>query len=378
MMSSANVLLKLFARGFYKEHAGLFIFLFVTFVSYFFFIQILNPHIEPDEIILYNLILGIAFISTPIVTLFIAGIWFVYAVKSCTYIMSQLLLDSNQFLRCSLTAWPKINQYKFWVLVQAAILAPLIAYSVFSFILGLIFHHYIIPIAILTYISLLVGLSALTCLVVSNRSHEVLQFHMFRKVIIPLSKPQFSLFLYYVLDEMGLTFIVTKTLSLSVSVAMLMLLDNFITDSRFSFLVVLAVSVSHAVLIFHSHAFEEKYLSIIRNLPILRVKLFLYMVLLYMLMILPEAVLIFVVFGFIKSVPLLFFGISIMILMRTIFFVHDTSGGNYIRVIFGLFVIFFILLLFDLGMFVAIVNFSLAFLFFYRLYYVKEFKLKPR
>lgn len=376
MLSAVSVLLKIVAKGFYKEHAGLLIFLFVTFISYFFFIQILNPHIRPEEVVLYNLILGITFISSPAVTLFICSFWLIYAIKCWTYVKDQLDTDSNQFLRYSLTAFSKSNQFKLWLIVQTILLLPLVGYSVFALILGLIFKYYFIPLMILGYLSILIGLGAWKYVWYANKMREASQLTFINRVLRKWPKPQFSLFLYYLPEKLQLNFVLTKILSISVIVALLSLLHAYTTDSRLAGLLALSVVVTQAVLIFHAHTFEEKYLSMMRNLPLKRSNHFLNNALCYMFILLPEAILILFIFGLIKGVMLLSFSITTMLLMHSILYISDIAMKLYMKLVFALFVVFFILIMFNLIAPLTVLNLITAYLIFYHLYYRKEFNLK--
>src|SRR5690606_21267979 len=131
------VLIKIFVRGFYRVHSGVFLFFFVTVLMYFFFIEVLNQtHLPPDQIVLYNLILVLTFISSPGMVALVFVVWFGLTVKSWNYVMGQMLIPSNQFLFYSSTSINKVNQFKSWFLTQLTISLPMVGYGIFSFIIG--------------------------------------------------------------------------------------------------------------------------------------------------------------------------------------------------------------------------------------------------
>src|SRR3990170_2588131 len=134
MVSSlTTVLIKIFVKGFYRVHSGIFLFFFVTVLMYFFFVEVLNQtHLPPDQIILYNLMLVLTLISSPVMVALVFIVWLGFTIKSWNYITGQMLIPNNQFLFYSSTSFSKVNQFKSWFIAQLTISLPIVGYGLFS------------------------------------------------------------------------------------------------------------------------------------------------------------------------------------------------------------------------------------------------------
>src|SRR5688572_33461420 len=110
-----NLLLRLFVYPFYKKHYGLLVFLFVSVVIYFFFIEILNQtHLPPAERIYFNLALVLTLVSSPVAAILFFLVWIMYLVKIRNFIITQLSMDTHQFLYYSSTSFTSATQLKSW------------------------------------------------------------------------------------------------------------------------------------------------------------------------------------------------------------------------------------------------------------------------
>ncbi len=90
----SKVLIKVFANGFYRVHAGLFIFGFLVLVG----------AVDPAQLLNYHKILMLAFISSPLMLLAVFGVWLLYSIKTWHYTVGQIFIINQQFLFYSSTS----------------------------------------------------------------------------------------------------------------------------------------------------------------------------------------------------------------------------------------------------------------------------------
>ncbi len=363
-----SVLVKIFARGFYREHGGFLIFLFVNVVSYCFYIQILND-IIPEQSTFFHLLVVLTFISSPGMMVVIFIVWLIYSIKSWTYVTAQLRNPAHQFLHYSITSMSPVQLFKSWFIVQTVISLPIIVYVLFSIITGIIFNHYIIPAVSTCYVLLLFIVSAFLYVNKLNTLQDVYQQPSIIRLTRKWRKPLFILFVCHLADKLKLAYVLTKVLSFSIIVGFNYLIPHEMHDLRSSGLAILVIVVAHTVLIYYSHLFENRYLSFLRNFPYRRSGLLLNFALLYSLLILPEIVWTFFAFQLDVSIGLFLFALSTSILFRMILYVLGTRMAQYVQWIFGLFMIFFIIVMFRLLWPLIFLSLVVSAKIFYRNYY---------
>ena len=96
----SNILVKVFARGFYKVNSGLLIFMFVILVSYCFFINTLGDVklLPPGKELYYQFFILLNFVNSPAMMLLFFACWLIYTIKSWQYVAGQLRIAHHQFL----------------------------------------------------------------------------------------------------------------------------------------------------------------------------------------------------------------------------------------------------------------------------------------
>lgn len=368
-----KVLIKIFAYGFYRAHAGLLLFLSATVLLYAVFVPVLNQtHLTPAEIIAYNLSLARAFSSTPVVTALVFAVWLGYTVKSGQYVVKQLKAADQQFLFYSSTALAKAAQFRSWWVVQFIILLPLAGYGLFAGIVGLGYDYYLIPAITLFYLALLTAGSAFWYVQVMNRLTDEDRPSYLLILTRRWRKPFFSLFLYHVLDQLKLPYALTKVLSWLLITGIFYFFSDVPPDVRVAGLVVLAVTTAHAFLIYQAHCFQERYLRFARNLPYRRSSLFLGFSGVFLLLVLPEVMGLFIWFDLATAVGLLLFGGSTALLFHSFLYGFGSNMRPYLRGVSGLFFLFLLIILFDLLWWLIPLNLLVAFMLFYRSYYRYE------
>ncbi|MTI29459.1 hypothetical protein, partial [Xanthovirga aplysinae] len=253
-----KVLLKIFAKGFYKVHSGLLVFFFVSILTYCFYIDVLNGgHFSDDELLFYHLLVTLTLVSSPILAALVFFFWLIYTFKSWKYVLGQISQVNNQFLVYSSTAFNKIHQFKSWFIVQFVISLPFVCFGFFSIAIGLIFHHYFIPLVILLFIFFIILISAGVYVGFINRLASPDRFSLFIKNTFHWRKPFFSLFIYHVLHQLKLSYGITKSISLFIILGgYYHFFGEEVPDLRVGGILMLFIMIGHSFLIYQSHVFE--------------------------------------------------------------------------------------------------------------------------
>lgn len=368
--SLTTVLIKIFVKGFYRVHSGIFLFFFVTGLMYFFFIEVLNQtHLPPDQIVLYNLMLVLTLISSPVMVALVFIVWLGFTVRSWNYITGQMIMPSNQFLFYSSTSFSKVNQFKSWFIAQLTISLPIIAYGLFSFVIGIIFDYYIIPVVILSYVLLLSAVSALIYVRHANKPINLNSKSILSRIVGNWSKPFFSLFLYHVFDKLKVTLIVTKLLSYGIIIGSFYLLADVNDNLRVAGIVILGIVTAHAILIYQSYRFEESYLSFSRNFPYSRAKIYSNWTVTFLLLTLPENIWILSTFDPEISFALVIFNLGTGMLFRNLLYIVTLDMRKFIYWVFFIFNLFFMIILLKLFWLLVPLNIIISIIIFDRTYY---------
>jgi hypothetical protein len=132
-MSLTQILSKIFVQGFYRAHAGMFLFFFLVMIG----------AVDPGQLLNYHKTLMLAFVTSPVMLLVVFGIWLLYVIKTWHYVLGQITAPSQHFLYYSSNSFIKIRQFKSWLVVQAGILLPVVVYGLLAVCVGLIYGYYL-------------------------------------------------------------------------------------------------------------------------------------------------------------------------------------------------------------------------------------------
>ncbi|SCW49697.1 hypothetical protein [Mucilaginibacter sp. NFR10] len=359
MKPLTNVLLKIFAGGFFRVHAGILLFVFLAMVGI----------VPPQYLIGYHKSLMLAMDSSWVVTTLVFTGWFIYAVKSWHYVSGQIFASGQHFLFYSSNALSKGKQLKSWFWAQAAILLPIILYAFIAVGVGFAYHYYLLPVCVLLYLTALTYLSA----VIYTRQVNRLIDGSSRSILLRLSskwrKPYFSLYIYHLFDKRKVPYLITKALSWLIITAVFYVFADVKTDFRVAGIAILAVITTHIVLIFEERKFEENDLGFSRNLPYSRPKLFLNFISVYFFLLIPEGIWLFSRFNPLMAAELLFVALSTAMLFHCLLYWFGLNMDKYLQWVLGLFIVLFWIIMFKLLWILIPLNLSLAYLLFYNNYY---------
>nr|WP_295866884.1 hypothetical protein [uncultured Chitinophaga sp.] len=289
MKHPVSVLLtRVFAYGFYKVHAGILLFLFVTFVSYAFFINTAGD-ILPSAMAYFQQLITITLVSNPFILLLFFITCLVYNIKSWQYVLSQLSAPEQQFIFYSTNAMPPGKQFFSWFRVQLHINIPAFAYGLFALFIGFLWHHYLLPVLLFVYLLLLTAAGALIYFRQANRFAGQAASPVLLWISRQWKKPLPAIFLYHIAARHKLSYAITKAITaLIIGSGLFRLLENPQQDLRAAGASVLFITLAHSVLIFQEQDFERYYLRFTRNFPYSIPRVYLSSVLTHVLLLLPE------------------------------------------------------------------------------------------
>lgn len=364
-----RILLKIFATGFYRMHAGMIAATFLGVAVYFFFINVLNQtHIPPDQIILYRLIFVLTLLNSPLIAVLVAIAWLFYIIKSWNYIAAQLTLPQHQFLQYSATAISLKKQRYSWGIVQGVIMMPILFFSLFALITGIIFFQNIyIPILLLAYTAILITAGAyrhtyrLNHLAATNQP-----FGLFR-LIRHWKKPYFSLFLYQLFYKEKTTLAITKLLSGALIAAGTFLLADESPDIRTACIIILSIAVTHSVLLYQACRFENTRLAFARGFPHTKAHRLANLLAEYSILTIPESL--WIIIHYKTAAPmLLLLNISTAMAFRCMPYHTGPDMQKFLLRIFLVFITSFIVILFKASWVLVILTAALSLTIFFKYY----------
>lgn len=367
------VLTKIFSRGFYRANAGSLLFFFVVVISYAIFITPAGT-MSHETFQLYQVIVMMTLISNPVAMGVIFFAWLLYTVKSWQYVTGQLTAGENGFLYYSSTALSKFRQVRSWWWMQFVITLPLTSYGLLSVVFGIVYHHYLLPFITILYLFLLITISAALYVWLANRLSAGTPATVSLRLPLRWRKPFFSLFLYHIVHKIKLGALLTKIFSLfCLGSGAYSLFSGNRHDTRVAGLLVLTAATGHLYLLYQEHRFEVMTLAFSRTFPYSRNRHFLYMVLRYLLLYLPEIVFLVATTPPAMAILLLIYAISAMLCFRSLLYWLGLNMNIYLPLVFGLYIVLFWLIMYGYLWQSAAVMLLLA----YGLFYARYYKLAP-
>lgn len=215
-------------------------------------------------------------------------------------------------------------------------------------VIGVVFHHWLVPVLLPGYLVLLTVLGAGYYTQLLNDTGV----KPAKLATLPWartwSKPFFSLFIYEVIAHKRLPYLLTKLASMGSAALLLLAFSDGRTDGRLLGLIALGWAVGHSILVFQAAAFEVGYLSFGRNLPYGRGRVYGQHLLLYGVLVLPELVWLLTAGGRSTGLPAAGLLLSVTLLLRAILYWTGPHMRSYLRLVIGLFLSFLLATLFGL------------------------------
>jgi hypothetical protein len=368
MFTTSNTALKkIFVGGFYRIHAGMLVFLFVILISYCLFINTLGT-VRPDQIDFWQFFFTVSLVSNPLILTFYLLGSSLYAYKSLKYVLNQLALPQQQFLYYSFSSSAKKQQFLAWCAVQTYIFIPVLCYTLYATAIGLVFGFYVISIGIFLFQVLLIVASAYICLRENNRLIEANQPGWLIRISKKWSKPVFLLFSFQVFNHSKLAYLLTKLLSWVLMSSVFLVFADLEDNSRLLMLITSCIVVAHVVLMYQEKIFNDRYLSFLPNFPFTKGRVFFSFCLNYVVLLLPEVCWMLSRVGVFPAIGLIAFAFSVILLFRSLLLLNAIQIKGFLIRVFCLFFLFYVLIMFGLGLMLIPLNIVAAWILFRRNY----------
>ncbi len=276
MKSIWNVLNKTIVVEFYRQNAG-FLFLVILFGFGF-----LRPE---DHIALMRYVF-----ASPFLLVLLWAIWGLYHLKTVSFVQQRLGLPSHSFLYNLVL----INRVERWVLLflaQISIWLPVLMYAAFVGYYGWLFGQ---RLAVFSTIIFLI-IMPLTALYLYE--YRLLRPNPDKRLNVVntyfnqrFTKPYFCFFLLHLFKVEAISFFLTKSFTVGITIGLCLLYPTDDYDQRLLSLGALLTGVAHASILRSLYEFEHLQLPILRNLPMTNSGRLLQYGLLFILLLLPETV----------------------------------------------------------------------------------------
>ncbi|MES2652092.1 MAG: hypothetical protein V4663_10145 [Bacteroidota bacterium] len=271
-----KLLIKTIGVAFYEQHAGLFL-----VICYLLF-----GAVEGSQLISYHHALLIAICSSPIVWLVIFLLWIVYSIKCYLFVKQKLELPTFTFTT-ELSKIKKGSQLQIWLKVYVFMLMPILSYSLLILYIS-IRHHYFFSF-FATLIGVMILFTALSFLTFKNTNYNFNPAkNWINAISFKINKPFWSWPLFYLFNEQPLMLFACKLTSLLAFKSILWVFADVGNDIRVFLTAMLAVVLSHAILIFNWAKFDATYLSFARSLNLTMLKRLSYWLIVLVILIIPE------------------------------------------------------------------------------------------
>ena len=273
-----NILNKSLIAPFYKSHAGL---LFLVFFLMF-------GVVESTQIKLYHESLIYGMLTSGIFLMVVLVVWLLYSLKSLHFLLKTSAEDSYQFLH-HLTVLPARQTFFYFFIISFLTFLPVFIYTVFIYAIGMKDKFYEVLAIVFVFQLALWLLNAWILNYTLRNQHRPSRFTI-PSLTLPFQQNLVGIYAGYLFKEEKSAVFLSKLFSIVVIYLVKETLEAG-DDFRIVGIMWLFALVSHTYLINKLKVFEDQTLSWVRHLPIATAKTFGAYFLVYMLLMIPEVLL---------------------------------------------------------------------------------------
>lgn len=327
MRTTSAILSKIFTQRFYIQNTGFFLVLFYLLFGVVNGANLLNYH--------KGLMLG--FLGNYTFLFIVLLLWTAYALKCSGFILKTFQLQGFDFLYPTMGSIQKPARIRIWFLLHTAIYMPVLVYAGIAFLFA-IQQHYYLPAALILILNVANCIWPLVLYERKLAQPDIIFFtgHLQRWINQHFTKPPVLFFLYELFTNFPRRIVSTKLFSACVLwLTFLVMQQGEYFDLRGLQIGVMVSVLVHMQLMVHHRAFDDTYLNFMENLPI---KLFTHygrLIGVYVIMFLPEMVMI-TVNAYTKTsamglVTVFATALSLLILFRTMLFFPKMNPEVHVR-----------------------------------------------
>lgn len=265
-------------HGFYKAAAGFFLFFFFVFFG----------AVQGNSLVSYHLSLIKSILGSSVILLLVFACWTAYHLKCTAFFLRIVNSDEGMFLH-NLKALRTKRQRLLYARLYTAVYLPVLLYSFVVIVVGWQ-KGYVLPSAFVLFYQLL-SIVAFSSVIHYRMNHWMERFR-FPSFSLPVKKSYLLYLLFYFFVEKKNLLLLVKALSLLLLYLALIWNGGPFNNDDF-ILFYLLLLTAHAALPYLSVGLAESRLAFSRNLPLPLLKRGLFFVFPYCLILLPEALYLF-------------------------------------------------------------------------------------
>lgn len=271
-----KLLCSTYGRPFYQQHSGLFVVV----------LYLLFGMIQGYQLIEFHHALLISICSSPLNLLFVYLFWLLYTLKAVVFIRGKYHTSPYQFT-VALLSLARFKQITSWALVYTFLLCPVLVYAGFMSFVSIKGGYYSSFLSTICLLAVLMSGAAAYTFYFSNYGFKP-RMKWFRLPVFNQQRAFWTWPIFYLVQQQTITLAVCKIVSLLFFKAMLWVFADVGDDLRVYLTALLAVVLSHAVLIANLSKFDAISLAFLKVLPIAPLRKLVHWAVVFVILLLPE------------------------------------------------------------------------------------------
>lgn len=336
MKAILHVMIKALVMPFYKNHAGLLFFVFFLMFGI----------VESTQIVFYHQSLIFGMLTSGIFLLIVLTIWLLYQLKALHFLLKTSSEGSYFFLH-HLAVLPSAQSFFYLFAISFLTFLPVFVYTIAIYAMG-IQHQFYNSLAIVFIFQFSLWLMTAWVLNYTIRNQHIAARITLPSLTLPYQRTQLGIYAGYLFKEEKSAVILSKLFSLSLIYIIKETLEAG-DDFRIIGITWLFALLSHTFLVNKLKVFEDHSLSWTRSHPLSTTKTFTTYFFLYVLLMIPELILLTGSLGKGFSILQLFllpvFSSSFLITIHSYLFKPNRHPDKFVTYLFWLFMICFMLVL---------------------------------
>ncbi|MBO9733076.1 MAG: hypothetical protein J7623_30830 [Chitinophaga sp.] len=327
MRTTSAILSKIFTQRFYIENTGFFLVLFYGLFGV----------VNGSNLLAYHKGLMLGFLGNYSFLILVLLLWTAYALKCSGFILKTFNLQGYDFLFPTMGSIEKPARIRIWLLLHTAIYMPVLIYAGIALLVAIQQHYYISALCIVI-LNIANCIWPLTLYERKLSQPDVIFFtgHLQRWINRHFTKPPVLFFIYELLTNFPRRIVSTKLFSAGVLwLTFLIMRQGGYFDLRGLQIGVMLSVLTHMQLMVHHRAFDDTYLNFMENLPISLLRHYSRLIGVYIIMFLPEMIII-TANAYTKSSPMGLItvfatALSLLILFRVLLFFPKMNPEVHVR-----------------------------------------------
>jgi hypothetical protein len=329
MNTTRTILIRSFVKPFYRQHAGLFTFLFIVLYG-------AVGRVDGAGLFDYHFSLIRSILINPFIYILMLFLWLLYAKKCEQFILNTLNKPEFSFLQM-LSLLESKSILGILISVQMLLFLPIIVYAVIICIAGIYLHDYMACGILLLFILSLCLLSARWYLYHIQNPGMNAGTKSVKFQIKPSESSYWGFFIRYIGRNKKLLFAGIKIFSCGILYGMLV--NQTGTDYELN-MIILFFSLGilgHGLLIHQIRELEETRLTFYRSVPISLLKRFIQYAVFYFILLVPEIVTIVLLtpkhLSYSDGLLFVFFSYSLLLFLHSFLFIQFFPMKDYLKII---------------------------------------------